>query len=185
MTALPEPAQAARPTRDDLPPSRALSIVENAPQSFAGRKLGLLVTDGVDEDLVTKVQQAFLAERAVVELIAPKVGGVLSASGTQLPAQKQLEGAPSVLFDAVALVISAQGAEELAAMPAARDFVADAYAHDKFFGYTVEAEALLEKAGLPRGLDEGVILLNLKSVSSFVERCRALRYWPRHAAEAP
>ena len=45
---MPKPADAARPTRKDLKPSPALSIQLNGPESFAGRKVGALVTDGVD-----------------------------------------------------------------------------------------------------------------------------------------
>ena len=40
------------PTRQDLEPSQALSIVERGPKRFEGRKLGILVTDGVDAMLV-------------------------------------------------------------------------------------------------------------------------------------
>ena len=43
-----EPAKAARPTIKDLKPSPALSILKNGPESFAGRRVGILVTDGVD-----------------------------------------------------------------------------------------------------------------------------------------
>ena len=45
---LPKAADAAMPTRTDLEPSPALSIIENGPESFAGRKIGVLIADGVD-----------------------------------------------------------------------------------------------------------------------------------------
>ena len=47
---MPEPAEAAMPTREDLPVSDALSILKNAPSTFKGRKLGILVSDGIDAD---------------------------------------------------------------------------------------------------------------------------------------
>ena len=49
---LPKPAEAALPTREDLKPSPALSIIKNGPKRFEGRKLGILVTDGVDAALL-------------------------------------------------------------------------------------------------------------------------------------
>ena len=49
---MPKPADAAVPTRQDLDPSPALSIVENGPERFEGRKLGILVTDGTDAGLL-------------------------------------------------------------------------------------------------------------------------------------
>ena len=48
LKAMPKPADAAMPTRQDLDASPKLSIVENGPQRFEGRKLGILVTDGTD-----------------------------------------------------------------------------------------------------------------------------------------
>ncbi|WP_246587239.1 hypothetical protein [Stakelama flava] len=58
---MPEPAQTARPTIGDLAPSDALSIIKNGPQSFAVRKLGLLVTDGADAGLVNALVAAWKA----------------------------------------------------------------------------------------------------------------------------
>ncbi|RUY85244.1 catalase, partial [Mesorhizobium sp. M7A.F.Ca.CA.003.01.2.1] len=43
---MPEPAEAAVPPRDDLPPSPALSIIQNGPDSFEGRKVGVMLSDG-------------------------------------------------------------------------------------------------------------------------------------------
>ncbi len=52
----------------DLPPSPALSILANPPDSFAGRKLGILATDGADAEillnLVTAAGQAKRDRRA-------------------------------------------------------------------------------------------------------------------------
>src|SRR5690606_27238276 len=49
---LPDALEPACEPRRDLPTSAALSIVRNGPESFAGRKIGALVTDGVDASLV-------------------------------------------------------------------------------------------------------------------------------------
>jgi catalase len=181
LTELPEPAQAAKAPREDLEPSPALSILANPPGTFAGRKLGVLVTDGADGTLLAELQRAFTAEGALVEVVAPRVGGVTLAGGAHIPAKQQLEGGPSVLFDAVALVVSDAGAAELASMPAARDFVADAFAHNKFVGHTPAAAALLDKAGVAP--DAGFVALDAASASTFVATCRLLRHWERGASE--
>ena len=47
----------------------------------------------------------------------------------------------------------------LAQEPAARDFVADAFAHCKFIGYVEAALPLFEKAGVPDSRDDGCIAL--------------------------
>lgn len=180
---LPKPAEAAVTPRDDLPASPALSIIQNGPRSFKGRKVGVLVSNGCDGTLLTALQAALAAEGATMELIAPKVGGVETADGTKVPAHHMIDGGPSVLFDAVALLLSEEGAERLAGEAAARDFVADAFAHCKFIGFTAAALPLMAKAGVAPDEDEGLIALEHgASVDGFVKSCRALRLWAREAA---
>ena len=48
MKDLPTASEPARPVKKDLPSSPALSIIRNGPGDFKGRKLGVLVSDGVD-----------------------------------------------------------------------------------------------------------------------------------------
>jgi catalase len=179
---MPKPMPAAKPTRQDLKPSDKLSIIKNGPKSFAGRTVGALITDGVDADVLTGLQKALKAEGATLKLIAPEVGGVKDSAGTWHDADEKLEGAPSVLFDAVAVVPSKDGAAELAKLPAARDFVADAAAHRKFVAYAATAASLFEKAGV--ALDEGFLPLNKAGeAEAFVAACRKLRFWDRTGAE--
>ena len=82
LNAMPKPADAAMPTRQDLDASPKLSIVENGPQRFEGRKLGILVTDGTDAALVKALQKALAKEGATFEIIAPKVGGAKASDGS-------------------------------------------------------------------------------------------------------
>ncbi len=183
MPELPHPAEAAVPPRDDLPPSPALSLINNGPQSFAGRKVGVLVSDGCDAGLLKMVQAALDAEGAVMEVIAPKISGVTAQDGRLIPAHHMIDGGPSVLFDAVALLLSEQGGEMLKGEAAARDFVADAFAHCKFIAFTPGAEPLMMKAGVDPEADEGLVQLDAKnSVRLFVESCRKLRLWAREVS---
>ena len=46
-------------------------------------------------------------------IVAKKVGGVEASDGSLLSADEKIDGGPSVLFDAVALLPSAKGAEQL------------------------------------------------------------------------
>jgi catalase len=180
MRKLPKPADAAVPPRDDLAPSPALSIIENGPDSFEGRKVGVLVSDGVDASLLKKLQTALAKEGATMEIVAPKVGGAEASDGSLVVAKHMIDGGPSVLFDAVALLVSEQGAEMLAKEAAARDFVADAFAHLKFIGFVAAAAPLLAKAGIAPDEDEGLIALkSTASLTDFVQSCRKLRLWAR------
>jgi catalase len=185
LQAMPEPADAARPTRQDLRKSPALSIFLNGPNSFKGRKLGLLVTDGMNLEIFTSLKAAVEAEGAMLEIVAPQVGGVKASDGSWIEAAQKLSGGPSVLYDAVALLPSVEGAALLAKEAAARDFIADAFAHMKFIGYVEAAIPLLEKAGVEESRDGGFIALEAPdNCPKFITVCRRLRFWEREAAQA-
>ncbi|MCA9420113.1 MAG: catalase, partial [Nitrospira sp.] len=180
---MPKPADAAKPTREDLDRSPALSILLNSPGTFKGRKLGVLITDGVDMKLLKSLKAAVKTEGAIMEIVAPGVGGVEANDGSLIEAAQKVDGGPSVLYDAVALLPSEEGARALAQDPAARDFVADAFAHMKFIGYVEAATPLFQKAGVNEHLDGGFMALDGgKGSSQFLAACRKLRFWDRAAA---
>jgi catalase len=183
---LPPAAPAARAPVTGLPRSPALSILANGPHSFAGRKVGVLVTDGADAKLLAGLKSAAKEEGVGVELVAPAVSGVEMNDGTRIEADQQVDGGPSVLYDAVVLFPSASGAPGLASSPAARDFVTDAYAHCKFIGYVTDATPLLQATGVDRLVDGGFIEIGNGSAdpSGFLSQCRQLRYWARENGAA-
>jgi catalase len=181
---MPPAAPAAVAVRTDLPESPALSILLHGPGSFAGRKLGVLVTAGADAEVLAALRSAATAEQASVEVIAPAVGGVDASDRSLVTADQQVDGAPSVLYDAVAVIAAPGGARALATNPAARDFLADAYAHCKFIGYTGGAAPLFEAAGLELdgdavAHDGGIVSLDSRAATDFIIGCRQLRFWDR------
>jgi len=76
-------------------------------------------------------------------LVAPRVGGIKVKGGT-LEADGQLAGTPSVLLDAVALIVTTERAEKLCSDGAAVQFVMDAFAHLKTIGSDDNASALTD-----------------------------------------
>jgi catalase len=162
-----------------LPPSPALSILANGPDSFAGRKLGVLISDGAPADVLKALRAALKAEGANIELVAPVISGVTLDDGTVVPADQIVEGGPSVLYDAVAVVVSEEGAAALSAVPAAKQFVADAHSHFKFVAHTPGAAALFTAAGVSTGAGGYAQLGGRGSAKRFVEACRSLRFWDR------
>ncbi|MFD1703431.1 catalase [Methylopila henanensis] len=171
---LPEKAKAAvEPI--DLDPSPALRIVGKYPETLRGRALGLLVTDGANGAIVDALKAAAASEDAKVKIVALKVGGVTLKDGRKLKADAQLQGAPSVIFDAVAVVASEAGCAELLREGAAIDFVKDAFGHLKAIGHTKEAQPLLDKAGVEP--DAGVVDLG-SGAEAFLKPART-RQWDR------
>jgi catalase len=181
---LPEPLPPAREPAGDLPASPALSILANGPDSFAGRKLGILVSHGADAGKLAELTSAAEQAQVSVEIVAPAVGGVEASDGQRVSADQEIDGGPSVLYDAVVVLGSKQGTPLLASSPAARDFLTDAFAHCKFIGFTGDAAPLFDAAGLAGLLDDGFADLGQLSAADFLSRCAQLRFWPRQASIA-
>ncbi|HLQ17380.1 MAG TPA: catalase [Tabrizicola sp.] len=188
MPELPPPATAARPTRQDLPPSDALSILKNGPMSFQGRVMGVLIADGFDGTLLDRLTGAVTEAGGKVKLIAPRIYGATDDRGELREAQFPVSGGPSVLFDAVAVLIGPEGEAKVAMMPEAQNFLRDAFAHGKFIGHALAGE-LFRTAGLEGKADDGCFDLGLvddgETVDSFVTSCARLRHWTREGLAKP
>jgi catalase len=186
LKTIPKPAEAARATRTDLKALKSLSICLNPPPNFKGRKVGVVVSDGLDTGMLKELRRAVDEEGASLEVVAPTIGGVEASDGSWVEAQQTIKGGPSVLYDAVALMLSADAAVELANDPAARDFISDAYAHSKFIAYVESVLPLIKSALGDRDLDAGFVKIEAaKDVVKFVETCRQLRYWERTTEPPP
>ena len=155
-------------------PSPALRTIGKMKPSLDGRTVAILVADGSDGATITSIAQAVRAAGATVKIVAPKVGGAKLADGTLLSADGQLSGTPSVMFDAVALVLSREGAETLSQDAAAVDFVRDAYGHLKAIAFDRGAEALLDQAHVQKGA--GVVKTSAKA--AFLTAAKT-RQWER------
>ena len=178
---IPAPAKAARERVDGLVTSDALSILKNGPDSFAGRKLGVLISDGADAKLLQSLRKGAEQAGVNVALVGPRVGKVTLSDGSAVEADEKIDGGPSVLFDAVAVLTSEEGAQKFAGMHAARTWVADAFAHRKFMLLTDEAAPFLKKAGLPEEFDGGMFRARDIKPAAFFRECAALRFWDRAA----
>lgn len=180
MKPMPKAADAAVPTRQDLEPAASLSILAKGPERFEGRKLGILVTDGTNAGLLSALKDALAKAGASFEIIAPKVGGAKLNDGSFAAAGQMIGGAPSVLYDAVALLPAENAMAAIGNDPAVRDFVSDAFVHCKFIGHVSAAKALLEKVCDGEKLDEGFIRLSTpQDMPAFVKTLGKLRVWSR------
>ena len=162
----------------DLDESPALSLIKKAKPTLRGRKVGALITDGVDDGVLDALRSAVEKEGAVFAIVAPKIGGVKTAKGKRVAADHALSSGPSIFFDAVALLPSTKGAELLAREAAAIDWVRDAFGHLKVIGTVEAAGPILEKAAVEE--DAGVVdLAGRGGVKIFIEAARRQRVWER------
>ena len=147
----------AKPAKEpvDLGVSDALSIQKRAKHTLEGRKVGILFAQGSDKAIVEQLKGAAEDAGGTAFLVAPKIGP-LAVKGGELKADGQLAGTPSVMFDAIAAILTRNEAEKLAKDVGAIAWFADAWFHCK----TIAAcdgtrEHLLPKANIEP--DAGVI----------------------------
>ena len=110
--------------------------------------VGVLIADGTDADELTALVAAIRKEGAAVKIVAPKIGGAKLSNGKLQPADGQLAGTPSQLFDAVAVVTGKAGTAMLLNESAAVEWVMNAFGHLKAIGASEAAGPLLDKAGV-------------------------------------
>jgi len=161
----------------DLDLSPALQLIGKMKDTLEGRVVGVLVADGSNAASIDAVKQAVTSAGATVKLIAARIGDVKLADGSLLKIDGQLAGTPSVLFDAVAIILSEQAAELLGKEAAAIDFVRDAFGHLKAIGVDKGGEALLKTAAIKP--DAGIITIDC--LDRFIAAART-RQWDREAS---
>jgi catalase len=150
------PAVKAAKAPIDMKPSDALSIQKQATDDMTGRKVAILFGEGSDKAAIDKLKGEIEKAGGSVFLVAPKVGGITVKGGT-LKADGQLAGSPSVLFDAVAAVLTRDQAEKLTHDGAAVQWFMDAFGHCKTIAHDEGAKPLLDKAHVEP--DDGVVAL--------------------------
>ncbi|UYB51270.1 catalase [Xanthomonas sp. AM6] len=173
MDALPPAPPAAVPPQD-MPPSPALQLIGKMKPTLQGRAIGILVHDGSDAATVKRLQAAARDAGATVKIVAPKLGGATLSDGARLAADGQLAGTPSFVFDAVAVVLSAEAGKQLSKDSAAIDFVSNAFAHLKAIAADAGAQPLLQAGNVVK--DPGV--LDAGDGKGFIEAAKT-RQWDR------
>ena len=158
----------------EMKPSPALQIIGRMKDTLMGRAIGILIADGSDGAAVKTLENAARDAGATVKIVAPKVAGVTLADGSLLGADGQLAGTPSVLFDAVAVILSDEGAKALSMEAAAIDFVRDAFGHLKAIAVDKGGRALLKLANV--GQDAGIV--DSGDARAFVAAAKT-RQWER------
>jgi catalase len=161
----------------EMPASPALQIIGKMKGILLGRSIGILIADGSDISTINAIKKAVIDAGASVKIVAPKIGGAKLSDGSLIKVDGQLAGTPSVLFDAVAIILSSEGAKELSTEAAAIDFIRDAFGHLKAIAIDNGGVMLLKAANLRE--DSGVI--DALEVEAFIAAAKT-RQWERESA---
>ena len=172
LKSVPKPATAAVETVH-MKLSPALQIIGKMKNTLKGRAVGILVGNGADGAMIDSLKSAAEKEGATVKIVAQKLGGVTLKNKKSKAADAQLAGTPSVVFDAVAILIGDDA--ELANDPDAADFARDAYGHLKAIAVDDAGQKLLARYHLTT--DAGVVAAN---AAKFIVAAKT-RQWAREA----
>lgn len=170
---MPDKYSAAQAVQE-TPPSDALQIIGNMKDTLLGRAIGILIAEGSDAQAIDAISKAAIDAGASVKIVAPRIAGISLSDGSMAHIDGQLAGTPSVLFDAIAVILSEKGAEQLSQEAAALDFVRDAFAHLKAIAADQRGNQILNRANIKT--DAGV--LNATEITSFISAAKT-RQWDR------
>ncbi|KQN36312.1 hydroperoxidase [Pedobacter sp. Leaf41] len=174
-----------------LAKSDALSMAGTVKDTIKTRKIAILAADGVDEKAISTVKTALVAEGAIVHIIAPKLGEIISEGDQKIVPDESFLTAASVLYDAVYVAGGANSVATLEAEANAVHFLNEAFKHCKAIAADNEAIQVLESTYFHKKLPaeysketvlrEGVIVSgDLKELTStFIEMIALHRFWER------
>lgn len=175
MSPLPSRATPTVPV-PDLSPAPSLRLIDRDPPSLRGRSIGVIIEEGSSARLVSQIQEAVRTSGAKCVLVARTIGGVILDDGSKVAGDAQLAGTPSVFFDAVAVIVPAEGARALSTNPAVQNFLRDAFHHLKAIGVDEGGSQLLDQLGIER--DTEVVDLEASGISRYLEAATT-RAWGR------
>jgi len=149
--ALPDPMPLAlkETPEPEVRTSPALSLLARPGDgSIAGRKVVILVADGVVGQSAKDVHAALFAQGAVPRFAAPRIGAVATADGVEIAADVSLENEPGFLFDALVVPDGEAGIAALTRDAHVFEFVRDQFRHCKPMLVLGAGVNLLHAAGL-------------------------------------
>ncbi len=175
LARMPEAPETALPLQE-MKPSPALGIIGKMQHTLAGRSIGILIADGSDVSCLTALMKAATESGASAKIVAPTSGEVRLSDDTSMKADGQLAGTPSVLFDAVALIVTEERAKVLVHESCAVDFVRDAFGHLKCIAADTGGQILLSATRVWK--DAGVV--DATETEAFITAA-ATRQWDRES----
>ena len=144
--------------KSSLESSPSLSMANTKKDSIQTRQIAFLVADGVNEISVQTMRDSLTAQGAVVHLVAPRLGSIMSEHDVELPIMRSFLTTASVLYDAIYIPGGTNSIATLAAKPDALHFIDEAFKHCKPIAFDTMAMQVMEETychkKLPAKFDE-------------------------------
>lgn len=136
--------------------SPALSIFSQpGTADIKTRRIAILVANGIDSEAAQTLHDGLKQQGADPRFVGARLGTVSGDSGDELAVEATFETMPSVLFDAVAVPGGKSGADALAKIGQALEFIKDQYRHAKPILALGDGAIVVESAGAPARLPSG------------------------------
>jgi catalase len=177
--------------KSTLEKSDALSMAHHLNTSIATRKIAILVSEGVDETSLKAVKTMLESEGTTVDIIAPRLGYLLSDNNEEIKANKSFLTTASVLYDAVYVPGGINSVAALEAEADAIHFLNEAFKHCKAIAADASALPVLKATYFGRKIPEdytrttelldGVIISDNSDelASQFINAIGMHRFWQR------
>ena len=141
-------------------------------ESIKGRKVAVLIDDGVDETMLDAITTALEEQHALFDFVAPHAGHVTAKGGASVKINKAAPNAPSVLYDA-AIILAERIPRALRLQPA-HEFLGEAFSHGKPLAFFGEGASLREGVHLPSRADG--VLEGEVDMTAFIEMMKQHRF---------
>ena len=174
-TNLGKPAPKGRPARG-VEGSAALSLVPSAPAPVAGRNVGILASDGVDDVGLRTLIKALATAGAMATVIAPH-GGTISGTSGAVAVDKSAMTTQSVEYDGL-VVAGGSGAAAVGSDPYAALNLGEAFRHYKPIAAWGEGCDVLEACAIPA--DAAGVVTGSKATRAFAQSVVEAVAWHRH-----
>ncbi len=174
-----------------LEKSAALTMAGYVLDSIKTRKIAILAADGVDEDSLVMVKKTLLAEGAIVDVIAPRLGIIMGKNDSEILVDKSLLTTASVFYDAVYVPGGTNSVATLEDDADAVHFLNQAFKHCKAIAADSEALQVLRATYFGRKLPEdnsdetvlteGVVINSdpAQLAEQFITAISQHRFWQR------
>ena len=176
--------------KSSIDTSDALSMLKSevGKDTIVTRQIAFLCAEGVNAKSVQNMKTALKNAGAVVKVVAPHLGTIISAEGTEIPVDQSYLTAASVLFDAV-FVPAGKGILALKNNLEVKEFLNDAYKHCKFIaaeGHGIEILPFVNNNDKERSIrDVGILVSDQLGdeylAASFIDALAKHRFWEREA----
>ncbi|TLY48373.1 MAG: catalase [Gammaproteobacteria bacterium] len=154
----------------------SLSLLLNQPNTFKGRKLGLILTEKSNFHLAGYLEKLAKKQGGIIEIITPKILNFKDKK--RFKPQQSFETAISASYDAIAVLSRSKDLLKYNELKLFT-FLQESFHQCKFIAYIPELAPIFKKLHLKS--DPGIILLkNSDSCQLFIKHCKKLRYWERY-----